>query len=454
MAGTEQTAVHDVVTVIDTTTKGAPAAKQPLTREECEIRVASTLAEGFLPSIAGQKPGTSADKASVPSIESGRKAAPATLSEVTSSARKAEAALSEAARNRGRETNAFKTTHDHLQLLLGAEIDAGDKSRFLKEVLDGLAKIKDWDKPQWFKKEPANWRDANGRRITEHEFIVSRNAITAEQIARWDEWAVENAAQFALSGSSADEQIACLDNYLVRRVAVDSVKNWLRRRPDEAFIHVLFQALAQNKLYVTEGDMLKVRCMKDAQGRVRQLEKRDGELYFEGTDELATLSEDEHGKYIELPLDTDLIIFEKRTLRGVQQIVPIAQPNAKDPNIQWFGGNQVKKGWGKEQRFFEGPQCFTMEELYGFFPEHFPMRITNSVENGKPTTKTGAAIYGYARDHAGRQARQLIAEYGTVMEGLKRNNSQLINDMRIILGLQRAPQQAAHMHKPAQGISG
>jgi hypothetical protein len=277
--------------------------------------------------------------------------------------------------------------------------------------------------------------------MTEHEFIMSRNAITAEQMARWDDWAAENAKQFAKIDGTVEQQIVNLDSYLVRRVAVDSLKNWLRRRPEETFIHTLFTALAQNKLYIDDAQ-LRIKCAKDANGKPHGVEIREGVLYFEGTEDICELKEDEHGKYIELQLDTDLIIFEKRTVRGKELIIPIAQPNAKDPNIQWFGGNQVKRGWSKEQRFFEGPQCFSMQELYGFFPEHFPMRITNSVENGKPTSKVGAAIYGYARDHAGRQARQLIAEYGTVMEGLKRNNSQLINDMRIILGLQRAPQKA------------
>lgn len=437
MAGSEQT-VQEITPVIESAKQTATIA--PMTREACEVHVASTLAEGFRTRelVPNGKPGTvGADKASAPTIDGERKATViAGITEVTASARKAESAIVEAARNRGRETNAFKTTHDHLQMLLTADIEEAEKMRLLEAVLNALANVKDWDKPQWFKKDPANWRDANGRRLTEHEFITSRNQITAEQIARWDEWVTEQGKQFARTSGSAEEQIKNLDDYLVRRVAIDSLKNWLRRRPDEQFIHTLFQALAQNKLYISDGD-LRIRCMKDSQGRIRGVEARDGVLFYEGTDELAEVKEDENGKYIELPNDTDAIIFERRTIKGQQRIIPIAQPNNKDPNIQWFGGNQVKRGWSKEQRFFEGPQCFTMEELYGFFPEHFPMRITNSVENGKPTAKTGAAIYGYARDHAGRQARQLIAEYGTVMEGLKRNNSQLINDMRIALGLQR-----------------
>lgn len=438
MAGIDQT-VHDVKSVIESTTPkaGVPVA-QPLSRAECEIQVAAALAEGFRSRdlIANGKPVNSADKAAPISIDDDRKQLNAGIAEVTASARKADAAISEAARNRGRETNAFKTTHDHLQLLLSADIQSADKLTFLSEVLNALSRVKDWDKPQWFKTEPANWRDASGRRMTEHEFITTRNCINAEQMGRWDAWAIDCVRQFAPIQGAAEEQIKSLDDYLVRRVAIDSLKNWLRRRPDEQFIHTMFQALAQNKLYLGD-EQLRVRCIKDDQGRVRPVELRDGVMFFEGTDEIATIKEDEHGKYVDLPLDTDLIIFEKRTLRGKLETVPIAQPNARDPNIQWFGGNQVKRGWGKEQRFFEGPQAFTMEELYGFFPEHFPMRITNSVENGKPTPKTGAAIYGYARDHAGRQARQLIAEYGTVMEGLKRNNSQLINDMRVMLGLQR-----------------
>lgn len=435
--------VQDLSTVIDTAAKAAQAQKT-MTREQCELHVASTLAEGFLTRdlIPNGKPMNGTDKACVPTIDGERKASLPGISEVTASARKAESAISEAARNRGRETNAFKTTHDHLLLMLAADIQSEDKLRFLGSLLEALANVKDWDKPQWFKREPANWRDANGRRLTEHEFITQRNQISAEQMASWDAWAAEKSKAFVRISGTANEQVANLDDYLVRRVAIDSLKNWLRRRPDEQFIHTLFQALAQNKLYVSDSN-LTIRCIKDAQGRIRGVENREGVLYYEGTEEPADIQEDEHGKFVELPLDTDLIIFEKRTLRGNPQIIPMAQPNAKDPNIQWFGGNQVKRGWGKEQRFFEGPQCFSMEELYGFFPEHFPMRITNSVENGKPTPKTGAAIYGYARDHAGRQARQLIAEYGIVMDGLKRNNSQLINDMRIALGLQRAPNPAA-----------
>ena len=432
MAG-QETTVQDIATIIE-----APKPVAKLSREECQIHVASTLAEGFRPRdlVANGKPVIGIDKATAPTIEVERKVLVIGLAEVSASARKVDAAISEAARNRGRETNAFKTTHDHLQLLLNADIADADKIQGVKQILEALSKVKDWDKPQWFKKDPANWRDANGRRLTEHEFITVRNAITVEQMTRWDEWAAVNAKAFCTIEGSAKEQITNLDDYLVRRVAVDSLKNWLRRRPEETFIHTLFQALAQNKLYIGDTD-LRIRCAKDEDGRPRAVETREGVMYFEGTDELVLIHEDEHGRYIELPTDTDAIIFEKRTVRGKETVIPIAQPNAKDPNIQWFGGNQVKRGWGKEQRFFEGPQAFTMHELYGFFPEHFPMRITNSVENGRPTAKTGAAIYGYARDHAGRQARQLIAEYGTVMEGLKRNNSQLINDMRIALGLQR-----------------
>lgn len=451
MAATEPT-VQDVTTVIESTpkTRPVPVPSKTLTREECELQVASTLAEGFRNRelIPAGKPTAAPDKASLPAVEHERKPAVVGIEQISASARKTDAAIAEAARNRGRETNAFKTTHDHLQLLLIADIARDDKVRFLKDVMDALVKVRDWDKPVWFKKEPTNWRDASGKKITEHEFITTRNRITAEQMQRWDDWAVGAAKHFIAIAGTIEAQIKHLDDYLVRRVAVDSVKNWLRRRPDEQFIHTMFEALAQNKLYISDSN-LRIRCIKDPQGRIRQVEDRDGVLYYEGTDEIADIEEDERGKFIELPLDTDLIIFEKRTIRGVQQTIPIAQPNAKDPNIQWFGGNQVKRGWSKEQRFFEGPDCFTMEELYGFFPEHFPMRITNSVENGKPTQKTGAAIYGYARDHAGRQARQLIAEYGEVMGGLKRNNSQLINDMRIVLGLQRPPMPKAEL-QPAQ----
>lgn len=363
---------------------------------------------------------------------------PATEKELSSIWRKTSNAIDQAVSNRGRETNAFKSLHDYLKSLADSSLGESAKLHAFEQALAQVSRIKDWDKPQWFRREPSNWRDPAGRRMSEHDFIRSRNDMTREQIKPWDDWAKDATLPFtAPEGVCADEKIAALNAYLVRRVSVDSVKNWLRRRPDETFVNVMFGALAENKLYLDDAN-LRIRSLKDRDGSVRPVEIREGQMYFEGSEDLVPIGEDKRGRYVELPDDSDMVVFERRTVGGKKQIVPISQPNDKDPNIQWFGGAQVKRGWEKEQRFLHGPLAFSSEELYGFFPDHFPMRVTNSVEAGKPTTKTGAAIYGYARDHAGRQARQLIADYGDVMDGLKRNNSQLINDTRIIYGLQKA----------------
>jgi hypothetical protein len=361
--------------------------------------------------------------------------------------RKTQSSIDQAVTNRGRETNAFKSLHDYLKALGESQIGESAKQQSFELALAQVSRIKDWDRPQWFRSEPSNWRDPSGKRMTEHDFIRCRNAMTREQIKPWDEWAKDATKQFKTSDGTADQKIAALDDYLVRRVSVDSVKNWLRRRPDEVFVNEMFAALAENKLYIGD-DKLRVRCLKDTEGNVKPVEVRDGKLYFEGSDEEAPVKEDARGRYVELPDDSDMVVFERRTVNNKRQIVPISQPNDRDPNIQWFGGAQVKRGWQKEQRFLEGPQAFSPEELYGFFPDHFPMRVTNSVESGKPTEKTGAAVYGYARDHAGRQARQLIADFGEVMDGLKRNNSQLINDARIVFGLQKATKQAIEFDSP------
>jgi hypothetical protein len=362
--------------------------------------------------------------------------------ELSASWRKTQSSIDQAVTNRGRETNAFKSLHEYLKALGESQIGESAKQQSFELALSQISRIKDWDKPQWFRSEPSNWRDPSGKRMTEHDFIRCRNAMTREQIKPWDEWAKDATKQFKTPDGTADEKIAALDDYLVRRVSVDSVKNWLRRRPDEVFVNEMFAALAENKLYLGD-DKLRIRCLKDAEGNVRAVELRDGKLYFEGSEEEAPVKEDARGRYVELPDDSDMVVFERRTVNNKRQIVPISQPNDRDPNIQWFGGAQVKRGWQKEQRFLAGPEAFSPEELYGFFPDHFPMRVTNSTENSKPTEKTGAAVYGYARDHAGRQARQLIADFGEVMDGLKRNNSQLINDARIVFGLQKATKQSA-----------
>jgi hypothetical protein len=346
-------------------------------------------------------------------------------------------AIEEAARNRGREANALKSVHDYLTILKGSGVSVADKVDGLNQLLANLGKIKDWDKPQWLKTQQAGLRDAAGKPISEHELIKTKNRITDEQMAMWDAWAAEAGKPFAANREETiEEQIAQLDDYIVKRVALDSVKNWLRRRPSERFINDMFAALATNKLYIDLPD-LRIKAVKDESGQVRGVELRDGTLFFEGSDEAVPLLEDPRGRYIELPDDSDMIVFEKRTLYGQRQIVPVSQPNGRDPNIQWFNGAAVKRGWQKEQRFFNGPDAISIDELYGFFPEHFPMRLTNSQENRMPTEKVGGAIYGYAREHAGRQSRHLIAEFGQVMPGLKRNNSQLINDARQLFGLQK-----------------
>lgn len=351
--------------------------------------------------------------------------------------RKTQGSIDQAVNNRGRETNAFKSMHDYLKLLKESSIAEGAKQQAFDIALAQVSRIRDWDRPQWFRREPSNWRDESGKRVTEHDFIRNRSGMSTEEMQPWDEWAKQAALSFRTPDGIADDKISALDDYLVRRVSIDSVKNWLRRRPDEQFVNDMFAALAENKLYIGES-ALRIRSMKDNEGAIRPVEMRDCKLYFEASEEEIPVKEDARGRYVELPDDSDMVVFERRAIGGKRQIVPISQPNDRDPNIQWFGGGQVKRGWQKEQRFLSGPEAFSPEELYGFFPDHFPMRVTNSVEGGKPTEKTGAAIYGYARDHAGRQARQLIAEYGEVMDGLKRNNSQLINDARIVFGLQKA----------------
>jgi hypothetical protein len=362
----------------------------------------------------------------------------ATDAQIAQAWSKACQAAGEATANRGREAHALKAMHDYLKMVGGRK----DKSQqemalIVQDVIAQLRRIKDWDKPQWFKKQPATLRDAAGRMVSEHEMVQQRNHLTSEQIGKWDDWAENACKMFALPAVDAHGQIAALDEYIVRKVAVDSIKNWLRRRPAEPLVNDMFGALATNRLYVNSS--VHLRTVRDESGAVRAVETRDGQLYFEGSEELVVFKEDENGTYVDLPEDCDMIVFERRTISGVRQIVPVAQPNGRDPNIQWFTGPAVKRGWQKEQRFFSGPDCMALDELYGFFPDHFPMRLTNSVENRIPTEKVGGAIYGYAKEHSGRQARQLIAEFGEVMPGLKRNNSQLINDARQLFGLQRGP---------------
>lgn len=351
--------------------------------------------------------------------------------------RRAESAVLEAAQNRGREANAMKAMHDYLQALLKSTLTESSKEEGFALAMTQMSKVRDWDKPAWFKNDAPTWRDVAGRRVTEHEYIRLRNSLTEEQMEKWDTWAQLYGKQFVDQAGAIDSRIVAWDDYLVRRVSIDSVKNWMRRRPEETFINEMFAMLAENKCYVG-GTHLRIKAAKDSTGQIRLVENRNGVLFFEGSEDLVPLAEDERGMFIEIPNDADMIVFERRTVNHESQIVPMAQPNSRDPNIQWFNGAAVKRGWAKESRIVRGPEAFATEELYGFFPDHFPMRVTNSVEGGKPTPKVGAAIYGYARDHAGRQARHLIVEFGDVMPNLKRNNSQLINDARILFGLQKS----------------
>jgi hypothetical protein len=368
---------------------------------------------------------------------------PARITDLSALWSKARGAVDEAAHNRGREANALKSLHEYLKALNLGQMSERDKHETLDNAISLLSRIKDWDKPQWFKSQPATVKDANGKLVSEHELVQQRNHLTSEQLGRWDDWAADAGKAYARTEDKIDDQIRALDQYIVKRVALDSIKNWLRRRPAEEFVNAMFAALAQKKLYLGSAGV-RLRCLCDEEGQSRAVENRDGVYYFEGCDELAPIKEDDGGIYVELPDDSDMIVFERRTINGQTVIVPVAQPNGRDPNIQWFSGAAVKRGWQKEQRFFAGPDNVTLDELYGFFPDHFPMRLTNSTENRMPTVKVGCAIYGYAREHAGRQARQLIAEVCEVMPGLKRNNSQLINDARQLFGLQKT----VHVNKP------
>lgn len=364
---------------------------------------------------------------------------PATDTQLAQSWAKACQAAVEATANRGREAHALKAMHDYLkQLLQRQDKTEQELAGIFQSVITELRRIKDWDRPQWFKKQPATLRDSSGRMISEHEMVLLRNRVTADQMRVWDEWAEDACKSFCMPVDKGFDALRAVDEYIVRKVAVDSIKNWLRRRPAEPLVNDMFDALATNKLYLSAGNVM-LRAIKDDSGVVHAVEYKEGRFVFEGSDTPVPFKSDEHGDYVALPDDCDMIVFERRTIGGVRQIVPVAQPNGRDPNIQWFTGAAVKRGWQKEQRFFTGPDAIHMDELYGFFPDHFPMRLTNSMENRMPTEKVGGAIYGYAKEHSGRQARQLIAEFGDVMPGLKRNNSQLINDARQIFGLQRGP---------------
>lgn len=258
-----------------------------------------------------------------------------TKADVANSYMDAEVAVNDFVRTSKRHTTALKKVNDYIES--AAKLMATDKQVAQSEVgvvLNNvetlLGKLDTWERaPGWI-------------RGTEKANVMKAQGISAETMAKFDKWYdSQNQIYYERAASGSPElKLSMIQEHLQRRVAVESVKNFLR----------------------TSGD----------------IEKGTSAIVAEGFKMMA------EGKLPDgraIPKGSDLIVFEQRKVPGGPQgpqeaVIPFAKEGA---NIQRFDDAKIAAGIKKlEALKTEGPEGLNPKELYGLWLDHDPSRLIHA----------------------------------------------------------------------------
>lgn len=299
---------------LNTPTKDVPAKalEQPVTKTQQAERVEPKRVEQ---TVAG------ADR-------------PTTEADVNQAFNQAKRAADDFAATHKRHTTALKQVKDYIDTSFdwfAADPKASaNAAQVAKNVSDLLGKLENWDRsPAWI-------------RNADRAQIMQRNGFDAATMNKFDQWYQTQSRNYnETPNMMPDRKLVDIQQHLSRRVAVESVKNWLRTAPDvqgaiSPIVNDGFRMMAEGKL-------------------------PDGRA---------------------IPKGSDMIVFEKRTVKGPDGDTDIVMPFAKDgQHMQRFDDAKISEGLRKLEAMQNGgPQALSEQDLYGFRLDHDPSRLMASGE--------------------------------------------------------------------------
>jgi len=246
----------------------------------------------------------------------------ADLSRAGSEARKA---VDDFSATHKRHTTALKKLTDYIDTAFthfaGDSKAAADVTNVAANVDAMLGKLENWERP------PAWIRQADKAPL------MQRNGMTAAEMDRFDKWYQSQAQTFSDNPSmSPERRLLEIREHLSRRVAVESVKNWLRMAPD--------------------------------------VQKAVSPIVQDGFDAMAS-GKTPDGR--EIPKGSDMIVFEKVNRNGQDMVLPFAKDGQ---HVQRFDDNKIAEGLRKFEAMSQGgPQALNPDDLYGFRLDHDPARL-------------------------------------------------------------------------------
>jgi hypothetical protein len=252
--------------------------------------------------------------------------------EVTRVSAEALRAVEEFAVTRKRHTAALKKVNDFIGSAFswfeGDESALASVQKVAASVDSMLSKLENWDQaPAWI-------------RSADRSQIMQRNGFDSGTMEKFDQWFQSQNKPFSYNKNMPpDRRLMEIQEHLARRVAVESVKNWLRMAPE-------------------------------VEASVSPVVKEGFELMAGGT-----LPD---GRSI--PKGSDLIVFEKLAAPGSEGDAEMVVPFARDgKHVQRFDDTKIAEGLRKLSAMISGgPQALSAKDLYGFRLDHDPSRLLSA----------------------------------------------------------------------------
>lgn len=254
--------------------------------------------------------------------------------DVNRSFSEAKQAVDDFAATHKRHTTALKKVNDYIEKAFGwfaSDAEAASSAGKVAANVDAmLGKLENWDRsPAWI-------------RPADRAQMMQRNGFDLAAMDKFDKWFQSQNKPFHDNPNMMpDRRLVDIQQHLSRRVAVESVKNYLRTAPD---VNTSVSPIVQQGFDLVASGKLP-----------------DGRA---------------------IPKGSDMIVFEKRTLKGPNGDQEVVLPFAKDgQHMQRFDDVKISEGLRKLAVIKnEGPQGLPAEDLYGFRLDHDPSRLMASSE--------------------------------------------------------------------------
>jgi hypothetical protein len=290
--------------------------------------------------------------------------------DVESEFKKAEMSVSTV---QSRYTNALKGVHDYaakacewLNNISPSPVKETQLANVLSCLEHLLSKIDKW-------KQPSSWF-----RLDERTAIINDNNMNTEQVANFDDWYSKVCTPFE-DNSEADAQtkLNIIELHLKQRVAVESVKNYLRHRSE--VLAVISPIVQKGFDLLSSGEL------------------PDGKL---------------------IPSGSDMIVFVKKIIKANDKEEMVIVPFARDGQyLQRFDMDKVQSGMKKDALIMQfGPEKLSVQDLYAFRSDYDPGRLI--LAKREKMEQVGFAILR----PGGHYGKNILYMDGEIPDGFKADN--------------------------------